>query len=72
VIGQSTFSWRAVRTIEALWFARPLLEGRKMYTVHDWDALWQAEPRFRRIWRVSSVMWGAGVLADAAIRVVMS
>jgi len=43
-----------------------------MYTVHDWDALWQAEPRFRRIWRVSSVMWGAGVLADAAIRVVMS
>jgi hypothetical protein len=53
-------------------FARPLLEGRKMYTVHDWDALWQAQPRFRRIWRVSSVMWGAGLLADAAIRVVMS
>jgi hypothetical protein len=53
-------------------FARPLLEGRKMYTVRDWDALWQAEPRFGRIWRVSSVMWGTGLLADAAIRVVMS
>jgi hypothetical protein len=53
-------------------FARPLLEGRKMYAVHDWDALWRAEPRFRRIWRVSSVMWGAGLLIDAAIRVLMS
>jgi hypothetical protein len=53
-------------------FARPLLEGRKMFTVRDWDALWQAEPAFRRIWRVSTVMWGTGLLADAAIRVVMS
>ena len=53
-------------------FARPLLEGRKMYTARDWDALWQAEPGFRRVWRVSSVMWGVGLLADAAARVVMS
>lgn len=53
-------------------FARPLLEGRKIYTVRDWDALWEAEPKFRRIWRVSSVIWGVGMLADAAARVVMS
>jgi hypothetical protein len=53
-------------------FARPLLEGRRMFAVRDWDALWQADPAFRRIWRVSSVMWGTGLLADAAARVVMS
>jgi hypothetical protein len=56
----------------AFTFARPLLEGRKMYTVRDWDALWQAEPAFRRIWRVSTVMWGTGLLADAVARVIMS
>ncbi len=53
-------------------FARPLLEGRKLFTAGDWDALWQAEPAFRRIWRVSTLMWGTGLLIDAAIRVVMS
>lgn len=56
----------------AFMFARPLLEGRKMFAVRDWDALWEAEPGFRRIWRVSSVMWGTGMLADAAARVAMS
>jgi hypothetical protein len=53
-------------------FARPLLEGRKMFAVRDRDALWEAEPGFGRIWRVSSVIWGMGLLADAAARVVMS
>jgi hypothetical protein len=53
-------------------FTRPLMEGRKMFAATDWDALWDAEPAFRRIWRVSSVMWGVGMLADAAARVVMS
>ena len=53
-------------------FARPLMEGRRAFAVRNWDALWQAEPGFRRIWRVSSVMWGTGLLADAVIRVVMS
>jgi len=56
----------------AFGFARPLMEGRKMFAVRDWDALWQAEPAFRRIWRVSTVIWAAGLLADAAARVVMS
>jgi hypothetical protein len=53
-------------------FARPLMEGRRVFAARNWDALWQAEPGFRRIWRVSSVIWGTGMLADAAIRVVMS
>ncbi len=56
----------------AFLFARPLLEGRRAFAVRDWDALWDAEPRFRRIWRASSVIWGLALLADAAIRVVMS
>jgi hypothetical protein len=56
----------------AFTFARPLLEGRRMFTVRDWDALWQAEPAFRRIWRISTVMWGIGLLADAVARVIMS
>lgn len=30
------------------------------------------EPQFRRIWRVATAMWGAGLLADAAVRVVIS
>lgn len=56
----------------AFTLARPLLEGRKMFAVRDWDALWETEPAFRRIWRVSTVMWGTGLLTDAVIRVVMS
>jgi len=56
----------------AFTFARPLLEGRKMFTVRDWDALWEAEPAFRRIWRVTTVLWGIGMLTDAVIRVVIS
>jgi len=53
-------------------FARPLMEHWRLFTVHDWDALWEREPAFRRIWRVCTVMWAVGLLADAAARVVMS
>jgi len=56
----------------AFLFARPLLEGRRAFAVRDWDLLWDTEPRFRRIWRVSTVIWGLALLADAVIRVVMS
>lgn len=62
----------AARRPAAFVFARPLLEGRRIYTAGSWDVIWDAEPRFRRIWRVASVMWGVGLLADAATRVVMS
>jgi hypothetical protein len=53
-------------------FTRPLLEGRRAFAAGNWDALWAAEPAFRRIWRVSSALWAAGLLADGVARVVMS
>jgi hypothetical protein len=53
-------------------FARPLLEGRFGNHGRSWETLWKQEPRFRRIWRVSSVMWAIATLADAALRVVMA
>lgn len=53
-------------------FARPLMEGRRAFSACDWDLLWEQEPRFRRIWRVSSVIWGAALLADAVIRVAIA
>jgi len=75
------FSARSQRPFTFL-FARPLLEGRKVFdpaarrwaapTGESWDAVWERSPRFRRIWRVITVIWGAALLVDAAIRVVMA
>jgi hypothetical protein len=56
----------------ALIFGRPLMEPMRLFTVRSWDLLWDIEPKFRRIWRVASVMWGVGLLIDAAVRVVIS
>jgi hypothetical protein len=53
-------------------FGRPLMEALPIYTAGPWDVLWESEPGFRRIWRVSTVIWGTGLLVDAAIRLVMS
>jgi hypothetical protein len=58
-------------------FTKPLVEGpfgRRMGIVgpRTWEELWAREPGFRHIWRVSSVMWSAATLIDAAIRVVMA
>jgi hypothetical protein len=57
-------------------FTRPMLEGawgrRWGLTGRSWEDLWQSEPRFRRIWRVSSLMWGVATLIDAALRVVIA
>jgi hypothetical protein len=53
-------------------FGRPLMEALPIYTAGSWDVLWETEPEFRRIWRVSTVIWGTGLLADAAVRVLMS
>jgi hypothetical protein len=52
--------------------ARPLMEGRRAFGAVSWEELWDTEPAFRRIWRVSTVMWGVGLLVDAALRVLMS
>ncbi|GES33994.1 VC0807 family protein [Streptomyces angustmyceticus] len=53
------FTYRALKT---------LLPG-KAATL---EGLWQADPRFRRIWRGLTVLWGCGLLADAALRVIMA
>ncbi|MEU3370380.1 VC0807 family protein [Streptomyces sp. NPDC006660] len=51
---------------------RPLLEGRFRSDGTSWDVLWEREPAFRRIWRVSTAIWGVAMLLDAAARVVMA
>lgn len=51
--------------------SRPLLEGRFRWP-RDWEVLWDRSPRFRRMWRVSSVMWAVGTLVDAGLRVAMA
>jgi len=62
--------------------SRPLLEGRRVFdpvsrrwvrpAAVSWDELWERVPRFRRIWRVCTVIWGTAILADAVIRVTMA
>jgi hypothetical protein len=52
-------------------FSKPLVEGRLRWPA-DWDGLWQRSPRFRRMWRVSSTIWGVGILLDAAVRVLLA
>jgi hypothetical protein len=32
----------------------------------------KVSPPFRRMWRISSLLWGIGMLLDAALRVVMA
>jgi hypothetical protein len=56
----------------AFLFARPLMEGRRVFGNKSWDSLWQTEAKFRRIWQVSTVIWGLATLADAVIRIVMA
>ncbi|MFJ2509236.1 VC0807 family protein [Arthrobacter citreus] len=51
--------------------SRPILEGRFGWP-GQWDSLWSLLPRFRRIWRATSILWGAGLCADAAVRVYMA
>jgi hypothetical protein len=37
-----------------------------------WDELWQRDAGFRRRWRISAIIWGTGMVLDAAVRVLMS
>jgi hypothetical protein len=46
--------------------------GRVRPCGQSWDELWERIPRFRRIWRICTVIWGTAILADAAIRLVMA
>ena len=52
--------------------ARPLLEGRFRSDGTSWEVLWEESPRFRRIWRVSTAIWGAAMILDGAVRVLMA
>lgn len=62
--------------------SRALLEGRRAYDSAtrswvrpaglSWDELWERVPRFRRIWRTCTVIWGTAILADAVARVLMA
>jgi hypothetical protein len=61
----------ATRRPLAYLISRPLLEGRLRWPA-DWDRLWGRSPRFRRMWRISSLLWGLGTLADSAARVAMA
>jgi hypothetical protein len=63
-------SVRAERPLVYL-FTRPVLQGRLRWP-GDWDDVWERAPRFRRMWRVSSVIWGVGLIVDAAVRVLMA
>ncbi|MGI8801329.1 MAG: VC0807 family protein [Solirubrobacteraceae bacterium] len=56
----------------ALLLTRPFLPHGRWGFTEDWDALWEREPLFRRIWRTSSVIWGVGTIADSVVRVVIS
>jgi hypothetical protein len=59
-----------------------LLEGHRIFDPRtrtwsapagrSWDELWELLPRFRRMWQVTTVIWGAAFLLDAAVRVVMA
>jgi hypothetical protein len=59
-------------------FSRPLLEGRNPHrrgatpTGPSWDVLFEQRSAFRRVWRVTTVIWGAAMLIDAAVRIIMS
>ena len=63
-------STRAERPL-AYQFSRPVAEGRLGWP-GGWEQLWAASPVWRRVWRVSSTMWGIGTLADAGLRVLLA
>ncbi|MEY9841490.1 VC0807 family protein [Streptacidiphilus sp. EB103A] len=67
------FLW-TVRSRRPLAFvgARPFLEGRFRSDGTSWDVLWQDSARFRRIWRVSTAIWGVAMILDGAVRVLMA
>lgn len=52
--------------------AQPLFDGRFRSDGTPWDVLWEHEPKFRRIWRVSTVIWGVTMLGDGAARIAMA
>ena len=52
-------------------FSKPLLEGRLRWP-NNFEELWATSRRWRRMWRVSSALFGIGIFADAVLRVVFA
>ena len=52
-------------------FTKPLIEGRLHWPAR-WDVLWATAPRWRRMWRISSLLYGLGTIADAVLRIVFA
>lgn len=52
-------------------FARAAMEGRGPFKT-SWATLWDTSAPFRRSWRISSLIWGVGLLIDAVVRVIMA
>jgi hypothetical protein len=40
----------------------------KIELLARWDQLWRTQPSFRRVFVLTSIVWGAGLLAEAIIR----
>ena len=53
-------------------YSRPLVERITRPSGYSWEELWERLPKFRRIWKVASVAWGVGLLADSVLRVLMA
>lgn len=51
----------------ALLLTEPFLPHARWGFTADWGSLWERQPRFRRIWRTSSVLWGLGTLTDSIV-----
>ncbi|MGH3548320.1 MAG: VC0807 family protein [Pseudonocardiaceae bacterium] len=58
IVGRPVMFYAAQR------FAATTSEKREL-----WNTLWQTKPAFRRGFRVMSVVWGVGLLVEAAVRI---
>lgn len=41
-------------------------------SAREWDQQWQESAPFRRVWRVLTVLWGAALIAEAGVQVLMA
>lgn len=70
-LGLWFFSTIGTKRPLAYTLTKPVLEGR-FHWPGNWETHWHAAPRFRRMWRVSTVGWGCGFLLDAVLRVLLA
>ncbi len=65
--------------LASLLFKRPLVFTIAAYLLQQMkvsknhlNALWTSVPNFRHVWRISTVIWGVGILLNAVIVVLMA